>query len=85
MEKKYVSLIDKHFLMLFGLHRPSECVMIGDHLELDINGAKKCGINTIWVNSKKIENNNNIQTISVNNINEISQNLIEDLNIDIER
>ena len=85
MEKKYVSLIDKHFLMLFGLHRPSECVMIGDHLELDINGAKKCGINTIWVNSKKIENNNNIQTISVDNINEISQNLIEDFNIDIER
>lgn len=86
MEKKYVSLIDKHFLMLFGLHRPSECVMIGDHLELDINGAKKCGINTIWVNSKKIENNNNnIQTISVDNINEISQNLIEGLNIDIER
>ena len=85
MEKKYVSLIDKHFLMLFGLHRPSECVMIGDHLELDINGAKKCGINTIWVNSKKIENNKNIQTISVDNINEISQNLIEGLNIDIER
>ena len=72
--------------MLFGLHRPSECVMIGDHLELDINGAKKCGINTIWVNSKKIENNNNIiQTISVDNINEISQNLIESLTIDIER
>ena len=85
MEKKYVSLIDKRFLMLFGLHSPSECVMIGDHLELDINGAKKCGINTIWVNSKKIENNNNIQTISVDNINEISQNLIEGLNIDIER
>ena len=85
MEKKYVSLIDKHFLMIFGLHRHSECVMIGDHLELDINGAKKCGINTIWVNSKKIENNNNIQTISVDNINEISQNLIESLTIDIER
>lgn len=83
MEKKYVSLINKHFLMLFGSHKPSECVMIGDHLELDINGAKKCGINAIWVNSKKIENNN-IQTISVNNINEISQNLIEGLNIDIE-
>ena len=85
MEKKYVSLIDKHFLMLFGLNRPSECVMIGDHLELDINGAKKCRINTIWVNSKNIENNNNIQTISVDNINEISQNLIEGLNRDIER
>ena len=84
MEKKYVSLIDKHFLMLFGLHKPSECVMIGDHIELDINSAKECGINTIWVNSKKIENNN-IQTVTVNNINEINQNLIESLEIDIER
>lgn len=84
MGKKYVSQIDKHLLMPLGLHKPSECVMIGDHLELDINGAKKCGINTIWVNSKNIENNT-IQTISVDNINEISQNLIESLNIDIER
>lgn len=84
MEKKYAGQIDKHLLMPFGLHRPSECVMIGDHLELDINGAKKCGINTIWVNSKNIKNND-IQTISVDNINEISQNLIESLNIDIER
>lgn len=84
MEKKYVSQIDRHFLKLLGLHRPSECVMIGDHLELDINSAKKCGINTIWVNSKNIENNN-IQTISVDNINEVSQNLIESFDIDIER
>ena len=53
MEKRYVSLIDKHILMPFGVHKPAECVMIGDHIELDINGAKKCGINTIWVNRKK--------------------------------
>lgn len=83
MEKRYVSQIDKRLLKLFGLHKSSECVMIGDNIELDINSAKKCGINTIWVNSKKIENNN-IQTISVNNINEINQNLIESLEIDIE-
>ena len=82
MAKNYVSQIKKHFLMPFGLHKPSECVMIGDHIELDINSAKKCGINTIWVNSKNAENNN-IQTISVDTINEISQNLIESLNIDI--
>ena len=44
--------------MPFGVHKPSECVMIGDHIELDIDGAKKCGINTIWVNSKKIVQNN---------------------------
>ena len=82
--------IDKYFIEYYGekICKPNKQAfldaMIGDHLELDINGAKKCGINTIWVNSKNIENNN-IQTISVDNINEISQNLIESLNIDIER
>ena len=80
MEKKYVNQIDKHLLKLFGSHKPSECVMIGDNIELDINSAKKYGINTIWVNSKKIENDD-IQTISVSNINEINQNLIESLSI----
>ena len=52
--------------------------MIGDHLELDINGAKKCGLNTIWVNSKNIVQNN-IQTVEVDNINQINENLIESL------
>ena len=84
MEKKYVSLIDKHFLMLFGLHRPSECVMIGDHLELDINSAKKCGINTIWVNSRNIENNI-IKTISVDSVNKINESFLKNLEFDIER
>ncbi len=70
--------------MPFGLHRPSECVMIGDHLELDINSAKKCGLNTIWVNSKNIKNNN-IKTISVDNVNKINQSLLKNFEIDIER
>ena len=57
---------------------PSECVMIGDNLELDINSAKKCGINTIWVNTKK-RVQDNIKTTSVNDINEINEYLIEHL------
>ena len=84
MEKRYVSQIDKHLLMRFGVHNSTECVMIGDHLELDINGAKKCGINTIWVNSKKIIQNN-IQTVSVDVISKINEHLIESLEIDIAR
>ena len=84
MEKRYVSLIDKHILMPFGVHKPSECVMIGDHIELDIDGAQKCGINTIWVNSKKIVQNS-IQTVSVDDISKINENLIESLEIDFER
>lgn len=78
MGKRYVSQIEKHLLMQFGLHKPSECVMIGDNLELDINSAKKCGLNTIWVNTKK-EVQDNIETTSVNTIIEINEYLIEHL------
>lgn len=52
--------------------------MIGDHLELDINGAQKCGLNTIWVNSKNIIQNN-IQSVSVDNISQINEKLIKSL------
>ncbi len=62
--------------MQFGIHKPQECVMIGDHLELDINGAKKCRLNTIWINSKNIVQNN-IQTVAVDNISQINEKLIE--------
>lgn len=64
--------------MRFGIHKPQECVMIGDHLELDINGAKKCGLNTIWINSKNIFQNN-IQTVAIDNISQINEKLIENL------
>lgn len=78
MEKKYVSHIKWRLLMQFGIHKPQECVMIGDHLEVDINGAKKCGLNTIWINSKNIVQNN-IQTVAVDNISQINEKLIESL------
>lgn len=84
MEKKYVSHISKHILMQFGTHKPTECVMIGDNLELDINGAKKCGIDTIWINSKKIVQNN-IRTVSVDDISKIDEHLIDSFEIDAER
>ncbi len=64
--------------MQFGEHEPQECVMIGDNLELDISGAKKCEIHTIWVNSKKIKNNY-IPTLQVNSVNEINEKLIDSL------
>ena len=65
--------------MQLGEHRPYECVMIGDNLDLDIKNAKTCGINTIWVNSKNETTNdiNNINTISVNDINTINERLID--------
>ena len=79
MEKRFVSQIYKHLLMQLGEHKPYECVMIGDNLDLDIKNAKTCGINTIWVNSKNETTNdiNNINTISVNDINTINERLID--------
>lgn len=78
MERRFVSQIYKHLLMQLGEHRPYECVMIGDNLDLDIKNAKTCGINTIWVNSKN-ETTNDIKTISVNDINIITESLINSL------
>ena len=52
--------------------------MIGDNLELDIKGAQKCGINTIWINPKKYMSDN-IQTVSVEDIEKINEQLIESL------
>ena len=52
--------------------------MIGDNLELDIKGAQNCGINTIWINPKKYMPNN-IQTVSVEDIEKINEQLIESL------
>ena len=56
--------------------------MIGDNLELDINGAKKCGINTIWLNSKRLMQYQ-VRTISVDNVNRINERLIR--NFEMER
>jgi len=52
--------------------------MIGDNLELDIKGAQNAGINTIWINPKKYMSDN-IQTISVEDIMKINEQLIESL------
>ena len=78
MERIFVIQIYKHLLMQLGEHKPYECVMIGDNLDLDIKNAKTCGINTIWVNNKK-EAQNDIKTISVNDINIITESLINSL------
>ena len=58
--------------------------MIGDNLELDINGAKKCGINTIWLNSKRLMQYQ-VRTISVDNVNRINERLIRNFEMDLER
>ncbi len=38
------------FMQAIGINKPQECVMIGDSLERDIQGALNAGLNAIWFN-----------------------------------
>ena len=57
------------YKMAQGKHSPSECVIIGDDKELDINIPSSLGFNTIYVNR-----NGNIKSIE-----DLSKELIEEL------
>lgn len=69
---------DEIYLRACGKFNPTECVMIGDDPYLDIEKAQGLGINAIFVNSKglKVEN---LNTLVVNRVEEISVDLIESL------
>lgn len=69
------------YINSLGKHKPEECVMIGDSLELDIKGAKKQGINTIWINNGKVSQYD-VQTISVEDVTSINEKLIKSLEED---
>lgn len=61
-----------------GKNKPDECVMVGDDLFLDIECASKNGLHTIFVNTKNI--NEEINTLTVNKVEEIEEKLIQKLN-----
>ncbi len=63
------------YLSACGNRKPNECVMIGDDIYLDITRAKQEGLNTIFVNSKKIEVKPEIGLV-VNSVEEISKKMI---------
>lgn len=68
----------KAYLDACGDKRPSECVMIGDDIYLDITRARQEELNTIFVNSKGIEVKPGIGII-VNSVEEISKDMISKL------
>lgn len=63
------------YLAACGDKKVQECIMIGDDLGLDIEGARKQGLHTIFVNSKGIETNSNMGIV-VNCVEDISKELI---------
>ena len=64
------------FLNACGGYKPNECVMIGDNLYIDILPAKRLGLNTILVNTHKINNIKNIKIV-VDKVEDINISLIE--------
>lgn len=69
------------YINSIGVHKPEECVMIGDSLELDIKGAKRYGINTIWINNRKVPQYD-VRTVSVEDVTNINEKLINSLEKD---
>lgn len=68
----------KAFEEAIGNFNPSECVMIGDNAEFDIIPAQKCGLKTIWINSKNVIRND-INTLTIDDTCIINENLINSL------
>lgn len=66
------------YISACGKNKPSECVMIGDDISLDIEYAKKAGLNTIFVNTKNIKVEN-VKTLIVKSVEQIDNNLIDKL------
>lgn len=66
------------YLKACDSYQPSECIMIGDDLYLDIEKAKENGLNTIFVNSKNL-NVENLDLCVFNSVMDISCELVESI------
>ena len=53
-EKIKVKPNKEAFKTAMGEFAPNECVMVGDDLKIDIDGALNIGINAIFLNRKNI-------------------------------
>ncbi|MCI8384328.1 MAG: HAD family hydrolase [Clostridia bacterium] len=73
--EKCIKPNENAYLTACGDKKVQECIMIGDDLYLDIEGAKKQGLHTIFVNSKGVETNSNMGIV-VNCVEDISKELI---------
>ena len=60
---------DEAYMSAKGTLKPSECIIIGDDLELDINKPLKLGFKTILITEEDIL----IDTIKIKNIKELEK------------
>lgn len=63
------------YLKACGLHKPIECVMIGDSLYLDVECAINNGLNAIFVNTKGIPTDD-LDYVVVDKVEDINEDII---------
>ena len=66
------------FIKACGPHKPEECVMIGDSIVLDANGAINAGLKAIFVNTKKIDTSN-FNFVTVDKVEDITEEVLNKL------
>ncbi len=48
------------YLKACGIHKPEECIMIGDNFAYDVKTPREFGLNSIWITQKQPSNGNDI-------------------------
>jgi HAD superfamily hydrolase (TIGR01549 family) len=73
------ALFFRKILSYLSVNDPSNAVMVGDDLKRDIAGAKKIGINTIWVTNYSKQKNEEIcitPDIVIKSVDEINRHIL---------
>lgn len=68
-EKIKIKPNKESYLTAIGNHRPEECLMIGDNIIADIQGAQKCNLQVLYYNPKVLPS----QYKSIQRINELKE------------
>ena len=68
--EKYRKPLKESFLEACGNNKPEECVMIGDNYDIDIIGANNAGLNVIYYNYSK-KQNNKLKLIEINDLEQL--------------
>lgn len=63
------------YIKACGPHKPSECVMIGDSMFLDVECAINAGLKAIFVNTKKIPTDN-LEVVTVDKVEDINEEVL---------
>lgn len=62
------------FLQAIGDNKPEECIMIGDNIERDIEGALNAGLKAVYYNpNNKIEKIENAEYYKISNLEELKE------------